>query len=80
MGQILHTNARTREAIGREFHNSEESIAKAAAKFNVNPKTIIKWTKREDPKDLSVGPKIKSTVCFSFNFINIYTLSQLNLL
>ena len=40
-----------------------ESIAKAAARFNVNPKTIIKWRKREDTKDLPMGPKkIKSTV------------------
>jgi len=43
--------------------NSEESIAKAAVRFNVNPKTIIKWRKREDTKDLPMGPKkIKSTV------------------
>ncbi|GAJ45828.1 hypothetical protein HE1_00138 [Holospora elegans E1] len=43
--------------------NSEESIAKAAIKFNVNPKTIIKWKNREDTKDLPMGPKkIKSTV------------------
>jgi hypothetical protein len=57
MGQVLHTNARTTEAIRREIRNSEESIAKAASKFNVNPKTIIKWRKREDPKVLPMGPK-----------------------
>lgn len=63
MGQVLHANARTTEAIRREIRNSEESIAKAAARFNVNPKTIIKWRKREDTKDLPMGPKkIKSTV------------------
>ena len=39
MGQILHANARTTEAIRREIRNSEESIAKAAIRFNVNPKT-----------------------------------------
>jgi transposase-like protein len=59
----LHANARTTEAIRREILNSKESIAKAAARFNVNPKTIIKWRKREDTKDLPMGPKkIKSTV------------------
>ena len=63
MGQLLHANARTTEAIRREIRNSEESIAKAAVRFNVNPKTIIKWRKREDTKDLPMGPKkIKSTV------------------
>lgn len=63
MGQILHANARTTEAIRREIRNSKESIAKAAVRYNVNPKTIIKWKKREDTKDLPMGPKkIKSTV------------------
>ena len=63
MGQILHANARTTEAIRREIRNSEESIAKAATRFNVNPKTIVKWRNREDTKDLPMGPKkIKSTI------------------
>ncbi|ETZ06695.1 hypothetical protein P618_201136 [Holospora obtusa F1] len=39
----------------REIRNSQESIAKSAARFNVNPKTIIKWRKREDTKDLPMG-------------------------
>jgi transposase len=60
-----YMHARTTEAIRREIRNSEESIAKAAKRFNVNPKTIIKWRKREDTKDLAMGPKkIKSTVLF----------------
>ncbi|GAJ46805.1 hypothetical protein HE1_01147 [Holospora elegans E1] len=46
-----------------ERSNREESIAKAAIRFNVNPKTIIKWKNREDTKDLPIGlKKIKSTV------------------
>lgn len=62
MGQVLHAKARTTEAIRREILNSKESIAKASVRFNVNPKTIIKWRKREDTKDLPMGPKkIKST-------------------
>ena len=63
MGQILHANARTTEAIRREIRNSQESIAKASKRFNVNPKTIVKWRKRADTKDLRMGPKkIRSTV------------------
>ncbi len=40
MGQILHANSRTTEAIRREIRNSKESVAKAAARFNVNPKQL----------------------------------------
>ncbi len=57
IGEILHANARTTEAICGEFRNSEEILAKAATRFNVNPKTIITWRKREDSKDLPMGPK-----------------------
>lgn len=42
MGQVLHANARTTEAIRREIRNNKESIAKAAERFNVDPKKIIK--------------------------------------
>jgi len=63
MGQLLHARARTTQAIRREIRHSEESIAKAAVRFNVNPKTIVKWRKRETTRDLPMGPKkIKSTV------------------
>ena len=63
MGQILHANARTTEAIRKEIYLCKESIAKCAKKFNVNPKTIVKWKKRQDQRDLPMGPKtIKSTV------------------
>ncbi|PPE03190.1 hypothetical protein HCUR_01368 [Holospora curviuscula] len=63
MGQVLHENARTTEAIRREIRDSKKSIGKAAKRFNVNPKTILKWRKREDTKDLPMEPKkIKSTV------------------
>jgi len=63
MGQVLHANARTTEAIRREIRNSQESIIKTAKRFNINPKTVIKWKSRENTKDLPMGPKkIKSTV------------------
>lgn len=42
VGQILHGNARTAEAIRREMLHSKENITKASVRFNVNPKTIIK--------------------------------------
>ena len=63
MGQILHRRARTTEEVRREIRLSKESLIKAAKRFNVNPKTIAKWRKREETNDLPMGPKkIKSTV------------------
>jgi hypothetical protein len=58
-GQILHTNARTTQKTRREIRDSKESILKAAKLFNVNPKTIIKWKKRDSTKDLPIGPRQK---------------------
>ena len=47
----------------REVCNNQESITKAAIRFNVNQKRIIKCRKRKDTKDLAMGlKKIKSTV------------------
>lgn len=57
MGQVLHAKARTTYAVRREIYNSQESIIKTAKKFNVNPKTVVKWKKRKDPHDLPMGPK-----------------------
>lgn len=63
MGEILHSNARTTEAIRREIRDSKESVAKAAIRFNVNPKTIIKWRKREDTREPSYGPQKDKIHC-----------------
>lgn len=63
MGQILHKRARTTQAVRRDIQNSEESLIKAAKRFNVNPKTVLKWRKRDFVDDAPMGPKvIKSTV------------------
>ncbi|CAL7962775.1 hypothetical protein MIDIC_510007 [Alphaproteobacteria bacterium] len=40
MGQILKANARTTEAIRREIRNRKESLARAAKRFNINPKRV----------------------------------------
>jgi transposase-like protein len=63
MGQVLHKLARTTQAVRRDIQNSQESLIKAAKRFNVNPKTIEKWRKRDFVDDAPMGPKvIKSTV------------------
>jgi transposase InsO family protein len=57
MGQVLHPQARTTEAIRQEIQNSQESIAKLANRYGVNPKTVAKWKNRDSVKDLPMGPK-----------------------
>ena len=55
MGQILHKRARTTEATRREIQEAEGSLAELAKRFNVNWKTIQKWKKRDNVKDLQMG-------------------------
>ena len=57
MGQVLHSQARTTEATRREIQNSQESIAKLAKRYGINPKTVAKWKSRDSVKDLPMGPK-----------------------
>jgi transposase-like protein len=63
MGQVLHKRARTTEETRRDIQNSQESLIKLSDKYSVNPKTILKWKKRDFTHDAKMGPKkIKSTV------------------
>lgn len=63
MGQILHGCAKTTEAIRRTIQNSEKSIAKLAQELSLNPKTVLKWKKRNFLHDMPMGPKkVHSTV------------------
>ena len=57
MGQILHGSARTTEAVRRTIQNSKESIARLAKRYDLNPKTISKWKKRDYVEDSPMGPK-----------------------
>jgi uncharacterized protein YjcR len=47
MGQILHSCARTTEAMRREIQNSKENITALSERYSVNPKTIRKWKNRD---------------------------------
>lgn len=49
MGQVLHGNARTTEAIRREIRNSQESLMKLAKRFNVNHKIHCQVEKAREP-------------------------------
>lgn len=63
MGQILHGNARTTEAVRRAIQHSQASLKALSAKYGLNPKTVEKWRKREFTQDAPMGPKeVRSTV------------------
>jgi transposase InsO family protein len=57
MGQLLHGSARTTAALRRAIQQSQESIAKLARRYNLNPKTVAKWKKRTSVHDAPMGPK-----------------------
>jgi hypothetical protein len=57
MGQLLHGSARTTAAVRRAIQHSRESLAKLAARYDLNPKTIAKWKKRTYVHDAPMGPK-----------------------
>ena len=47
MGQLLHGSARMTEAVRRAIQDSQESIAALAERYDLNPKTVHKWKKRD---------------------------------
>ena len=57
MGQLLHGSATTTETVRRAIQNSQESIAKLAKRYNLNPKTVAKWKGRDFVHDAKMGPK-----------------------
>jgi transposase InsO family protein len=61
MGQLLHGSARTTAAVRRTIQQSQESIAKLAARYHLNPKTVAKWKKRPGVQDAPMEPKHPSS-------------------
>lgn len=57
MGQVLHGNATTTEAIRRAIQHSQESLRALSARYGINQKTVTKWKKRTLVTDLLTGPK-----------------------
>src|SRR5919109_5501623 len=57
MGQLLHGSARTTAAVRRAIQHSQESLAKLAKRYDLNPKTVAKWKKRSCVQDAPMGPK-----------------------
>jgi transposase-like protein len=57
MAQLLHGSARTTAAVRRTIHQSQESLAKLAKRYDLNPKTVAKWKKRSHVHDAPMEPK-----------------------
>ena len=57
MGQLLHGSATTTETVRRAIQNSQESIVRLARRYNLNPKTVAKWKRRDFVHAAKMGPK-----------------------
>src|SRR6266700_2445691 len=63
MGQILHGSAKTTHAVRAAIQRSQASIQELASRYDLNPKTVMKWRKRAFLYDAPMGPKVpRSTV------------------
>lgn len=63
MGQILHGSAKTTHAVRAAIQRSKASIKELAERYDLNPKTVMKWRKRGFVHDAPMGPKAaRSTV------------------
>ena len=63
MGQVLHGCAKTTHAVRAELQRSIASVATLARQFGINPKTVLKWRKRDRVQDSPMGPRqARSTV------------------
>jgi transposase-like protein len=57
VGQLLHGSARTTAALRRAIQHSQESIARLAARYDLNAKTVAKWRMRASVEDSPMGPR-----------------------
>ena len=62
MGQVLHGSAKTTHAVRAAIQRSKATIAELAEKYDLNPKTVMKWRQRQSVEDQPMGPKPCSTV------------------
>jgi len=57
MDQVLHGSARTTPAVRHAIQASTHSLAKLAARYGLNEKTVAKWRGRTNTQDAPMGPK-----------------------
>jgi len=65
MRQLLHGSARTTGAERRAIQDSQESIAKLAKRYGLNPKTVAKCKKRDHVCDAPMAPKNPRSIVLS---------------
>ena len=65
MGQILHGSAKTTHAVRVAIQRSKASIKELAGRYDLNPKTVIKWKKRAFVHDAPMGPKAPHSTVLS---------------
>ena len=66
MGQILHSSAKTTHAVRAAIQRSKASIQELASRYDLNPKTVMKWRKRAFLYDAPMGPKVPRSTVLSY--------------
>jgi hypothetical protein len=57
MGQLLHGSARTTAVVRKAIQQSQETSKALAKRYDINPKTVMKWRQRDFVHDKQMGPK-----------------------
>jgi len=65
MGQILHGSAKTTHVVRAAIQRSKASIKELAGRYDLNPKTVTKWKKRDFVDDAPMGPKTPHSTVLS---------------
>src|ERR1039457_2163482 len=65
MGQILHGSAKTTHVVRAAIQRSKASIKELAGRYDLNPKTVKKWKKRDFVDDAPMGPKTPHSTVLS---------------
>lgn len=57
-GQILHGSAKTTQAVRAAIQRSKASIKELGERYDLNPKTVMKWRSRSFVHDAPMGPTV----------------------
>ncbi len=57
MGQVLHGSATTTHAVRSAIQKSDATIKELSRRYNINPKTVMKWKYRNSVEDQPMGRK-----------------------